>query len=72
LDGIAEDGGELHLAARSIAADLLADYGQPDNRLLKADGSIAFGLLEPGYQDPDYQDPGCSTGKDLIPRRSSC
>ena len=52
LDDIAQDAGELHLAARSIAADLLADYGQPDNRLLKPDGSIAFGLLEPGYQDP--------------------
>jgi hypothetical protein len=52
LDAIAEDARELHLAARSIASDLLADYGQADTRLLKPDGSIAFGLLEDGYQGP--------------------
>ncbi|HLI75495.1 MAG TPA: hypothetical protein VKV02_01020 [Acidobacteriaceae bacterium] len=38
LDAIAEDVHDLHLAAGSIAADLLADYGQADTRLLKPDG----------------------------------
>jgi Putative DNA-binding domain len=52
LDAIAEDDRELHLAARSIATDLLADYGQADTRLLKPDGSIAYGLLDHGYQGP--------------------
>jgi hypothetical protein len=52
LDAIAEDARELHLAARSIASDLLADYGQADTRLLRPDGSISFGLLEHGYQGP--------------------
>jgi hypothetical protein len=52
LDAIAEDASELHLAARSIASDLLADYGQADTRLLKPDGSISFALLEYGYQGP--------------------
>jgi hypothetical protein len=42
LDAIADDARELHLAARSIASDLLADYGQADTRLLKPDGSIAL------------------------------
>lgn len=52
LDAITEDARELQLAARSIASDLLADYGQADTRLLKPDGSIALGLLERGYQGP--------------------
>lgn len=52
LDAIIEDASELHLAARSIASDLLADYGQADTRLLKPDGSIAFALLDYGYQGP--------------------
>jgi hypothetical protein len=52
LDAIAEDARELHLAARSIASDLLADHGQADTRLLKPDGSIALGLLEYRYQGP--------------------
>ena len=52
LDAIAEDARELHLAARSIAPDLLADHGQADTRLLKPDGSIALGLLEYRYQGP--------------------
>jgi hypothetical protein len=52
LDAIADDPRELHLAARSIASDLLADYGHPDTRLLSPDGTIAYGLLEHGYQGP--------------------
>jgi Putative DNA-binding domain len=41
LDAIADDHRELQLAARSIATDLLADYGQAGTSLLKPDGSIA-------------------------------
>lgn len=52
LDAIADDPRELHLAARSIASDLLADYGHPDTRLLRPDGTIAYDLLEHGYQGP--------------------
>ena len=52
LDAIAEDTSQLHLAARSIAADLLADYGQADTRLLRPDGTIACGLLDHGCQGP--------------------
>jgi hypothetical protein len=52
LDAIADDPRELHLAARSIASDLLADYGHPDTRLLSPNGTIAYGLLEHGYQGP--------------------
>ena len=52
LDAIADDPRELHLAARSIATDLLADYGQAGTQLLKPDGATAYGLLETGYQGP--------------------
>jgi Putative DNA-binding domain len=52
LDAIAGDPREVHLAARSIAADLLADYGQAGTRLLNPDGSTAYGLLEAGFQGP--------------------
>jgi len=52
LDAIVDEPRELHLAARSIASDLLADYGHPDTRLLSPDGTIAYGLLEHGYQAP--------------------
>jgi hypothetical protein len=52
LDAICDDPRELHLAARSIASDLLADYGHPDTRLLSPDGTIAYQLLEHGYQGP--------------------
>jgi hypothetical protein len=38
----------LQLTARSIVADLLADYGQPqsDFNFLKDDGTIAYELLD--------------------------
>jgi hypothetical protein len=52
LDAIADDPRELHLAARSVASDLLADYGHPDTRLLSPDGTIAYGLLEHQCQAP--------------------
>lgn len=52
LDAIADDPRELHLAARSIATDLLVDYGQAGTSLLKPDGSTAYGLLEAGFQGP--------------------
>lgn len=44
--------GELLLTARSIAADLLADYGHARTLLLPADGSLNYQSLEPGYQQP--------------------
>jgi hypothetical protein len=46
LDAITDDPRQLLLTARSIAADLLADYGHPRTRLLNPDGSIAFDLLQ--------------------------
>jgi hypothetical protein len=53
LDAIADDPRELHLTARSIASDLLADYGHPDTRLLSQDGTIAYSLLEHGLRCPE-------------------
>jgi hypothetical protein len=52
LDVIADDPRELHLAARSIATDLLADYGQAGTQLLKSDGCVSYGLLDAGFQGP--------------------
>jgi hypothetical protein len=39
LDAITDDPRELHLAARSIASDLLADYGTPTQRLQLIDAA---------------------------------
>jgi len=46
LDAITDDPRQLLLAARSIAADLLADYGQAHTVLLKPDGTVTSDLLQ--------------------------
>lgn len=40
------------LTARSIAADLIADYSHARTLLLPPDGSLNYQSLEPGYQQP--------------------
>jgi hypothetical protein len=47
LDAVADDPRRFHLVARGLAADLLADYGQAGTRLLRPDGTVDHGLLDP-------------------------
>jgi hypothetical protein len=47
LDALASDAAQLQACARRIASDLLADLGQVETTLLKREGRILSGRLDP-------------------------
>jgi hypothetical protein len=51
LDALANDAAQLQACARRIASDLLADLGHVETTLLKPNGKILSGRLDPAARE---------------------